>query len=209
MSTGPREGNIIDVSEDDSHLPADSPMSENLSANVESVREEIEWSQLDPDDGDVFEVPGVEQSFNDDDGNKERTELTLPSTSSTSAIRTKKRKNVNDFAGLLSRSMRQREERERQRAEDRKKLLLEEDKTANEPLFNFFKSMYQSTKNMPLQYQHLVRSQVFQAVSNAEADVMKIATTDKEPQILPNITTVQPNSSASLTDYINNYQCDN
>lgn len=109
---------------------------------------------------------------------------------------------------------------------------MEETKNTDDPLFNFFMSMYQLTKTMPHHYQHRVRAQVFQAVSDAEAEVMNItfnrppSTTsyessassiqhmapihhahqmERDPENLPSS---QPNSS-SLTYFISNYQCDN
>lgn len=141
--------------------------------------------QLEPDNENVFQYADIEQLLTygdkDDDGNRNHTELLVPSASSTSsAIHTKKKINIADLPSLLTRSMQKREEREQQRAEDRKKLLLEGDKTANDPLYSFFRSMYQSTRSMPIQYQHQVRAQVFQAVSGAEAKIMNMTTNKKE-----------------------------
>jgi hypothetical protein len=182
MSTGPREGNIVDGSDDDSHLPSELWRSENLeSQDVGSACGENEgWSQLDSD-GNVVQVDeegsDVEQPLITDeggDGGRRRTEFSLPPTTiSTPVTHTKKKKKHcnNDFRDLLNRSMQQREERARQRAEDRRKLL-EETKNTDDPLFNFFMSMYQLTKTMPHQYQHRVRAHVFQAVSDAEAEIM-------------------------------------
>uniref|UniRef100_T1IA17 BESS domain-containing protein n=1 Tax=Rhodnius prolixus TaxID=13249 RepID=T1IA17_RHOPR len=56
--------------------------------------------------------------------------------------------------------------------------------TLDDPLYNFFISMYQLTKNMPPNYQHKVRSQVFQAVSESEAAIMNIAS-DSSLSIFP------------------------
>lgn len=60
--------------------------------------------------------------------------------------RPKKSKKQDDLQSLLRRCIQQREERARQRAEERK--VSESDKTKNDPLYNFFVSMYQSTANL-------------------------------------------------------------
>lgn len=57
-------------------------------------------------------------------------------------------------------------------------------------------SMYQLTKTMPHHYQHRVRAQVFQAVSDAEAEVMNI--TFNRP---PSTTSYESSASSIATHF--------
>jgi hypothetical protein len=51
---------------------------------------------------------------------------------------------------------------------------LEGSKFTNDPLYNFFLSMYQTTRKMPPASQHFVRTKIFEVVSQTEASLLNI-----------------------------------
>lgn len=153
MSTGPREGNIND-SDDDSELPPARSGEENLD------RQEIEEERFCQSDRRDF----VSEDVGD---NTDRiSKFTLMHSKES-------KKKKEDVQTLLKRSLEQREERAKQRAEERQQLE-SKDRLKDDPLYNFFIAMYQSTKKMPPNYQLKVRSQIFQAVSQAEEEILNI-----------------------------------
>ncbi|XP_074039950.1 uncharacterized protein [Leptinotarsa decemlineata] len=174
MSAGPREGNVNDSDDDSQHSSA-LPLSNEIldSENVEG--EHCSSNHEQSNNADV-EEDKVEESSTKTTGTLEQT----------SVANTKKQKirKQDDVHCLLKRSLQKREERSKQREEERRKLE-SRDNPSDDPLYNFFLSMYQLTKNLPPQYQHRVRGQLFQAVSKAEEDVMNL----------------QSRPSSSLTSY--------
>ena len=87
-----------------------------------------------------------------------------------------------DVASLIQRSIQQREQRAKERAIERKKF--EDSKSTNDPLYNFFLSMYQTTQKMPPASQHFVRSKIFEVVSQTEASLLNFPQPPfEEPQI--------------------------
>lgn len=91
-----------------------------------------------------------------------------------SSCSTKQRKTTKklDVSTLIQQSIVQRERRAKERAIERKKI--EDTKSANDPLYHFFMSMYQATKNMPPIKQHYIRGKVFEVVSQTEASLLGI-----------------------------------
>lgn len=183
MSSGQREENI-EGSDEDSQLLSELSTNEYVACKYEESAQLYlpENAAIEED----TEVPDIEQPFikneeRNDDENRGRTESVTINV--TPLISTKRRKKINNVRAVLSRSLVRRGERARRRAE--------EPKNPDDHLFNFFKSMYQVTKAMPQQYQHRVRAQVFQAVSDAEAEVINI-----RPQ---SVTSLESSSSNLIT----------
>ncbi|XP_046986011.1 uncharacterized protein LOC124556017 [Schistocerca americana] len=73
-----------------------------------------------------------------------------------------------------------REDRVRQRAQERR--ALESNYIKDDPLYNFFISMCQLTKNMPHSYQRRIRGQLFQAFSLAEEEIMNVTLLSPRPE---------------------------
>lgn len=165
MSSGHREGNVND-SDDDSQLPSALPISNEI-LDSENV------------DGDNSHESVTHEQFNNADVDRDNIEESTRKTSGTlvqtpvaSSKQSKKRKQ-DDMQSLLKRALQQRDERTKKREEERRKLE-SRDNLTDDPLYNFFISMYQLTRKMPPNYQHRVRTQLFQAVSKAEEEIMNI-----------------------------------
>lgn len=62
----------------------------------------------------------------------------------------------------------------KQNEQKAKKRKMVEDDSQSDELYYFFLSMYKITKKMPPASQHIVRKKVFEAVSQAEADLLDI-----------------------------------
>lgn len=160
MSAGPREGNVLNDENDDSQR--------------DEILETGEVEGMSPENEDC-----ANQS-QDDEGSLPGTEFvaqpTAYSTSSAPAVHRKKADVAkrDDLQAMLKQSIQQREERARKRAEERKVLL--SSNTTDDALYNFFMSMYQLTKTMPSGYQHRVRDQIYQAVSQAEGELLNMNT---------------------------------
>lgn len=107
MSSGPREGNVVDGSDDESQLPSEPSKNEYLeSQDVGFACGESEGSsQLDPggnavpiDEGNTgVEQPLISDEGRYDDGSSRRTELLTPTASPTPLIPTKRRKKKQRF----------------------------------------------------------------------------------------------------------------
>ena len=81
-----------------------------------------------------------------------------------------KKMKKHDVARLIRQSTEQRERGAKERAIEQKNL--EDSKYTNDPLYNFFLSMYQTTQKMPPAYQHFVRTKIFEVVSQTEASLL-------------------------------------
>jgi len=164
-----KQGDNSQHSDDEESKPqsenADTLASENLeSCNVESVSEENDYVETETDDG-----------HEDID----RTEDTAESVKNTSSFVKKeiskqppKKMKKHDVASLIQRSIEQHEKRAKERAIERKRL--EDSRPANDPLYNFFLSMYQTTQKMPPASQHFIRTKIFEVVSQTEASLLNI-----------------------------------
>ncbi|XKL66130.1 hypothetical protein PGB90_009550 [Kerria lacca] len=86
----------------------------------------------------------------------------------------KRKSKTNDVREIIKECMKKREQQMLEQAEERKQLLQQHALT-NDLLYTFFMSMYQLTKKMPANYQHKIRSDVFNAVSQAEAEIMTVS----------------------------------
>lgn len=84
----------------------------------------------------------------------------------------KKLKKIHVY-NLTHKTFEQREQRLKERAEERKKL--EERNAPTDDLYLFYMSMYELTKKMPPSSQHIVRRNVFLAVSQEEAHLLNIS----------------------------------
>jgi hypothetical protein len=89
-----------------------------------------------------------------------------------------------DVAGLVQRCFEQRDQKAKERAIERN--MLEDSKYANDPLYNFFLSMYQTTRKMPPASQHFVRTKIFEVVSQTEASLLNIPHHPDASLLLPN-----------------------
>ncbi|XP_055624575.1 uncharacterized protein LOC129767565 [Toxorhynchites rutilus septentrionalis] len=76
-----------------------------------------------------------------------------------------------DSRGSAQRPRQLREDRSRERADEKRTL---HSNSSDDALHSFFVTMYQFTKTMPPEYQHRVRGQVFQVVSQAEEEIMNM-----------------------------------
>ncbi|XP_022184773.2 uncharacterized protein LOC111044028 [Nilaparvata lugens] len=100
-------------------------------------------------------------------------------TSATSTAKKSKKRKVDTVQSLLERSMeqernyQQESEKTNQRGEEKIRLEVS-DNFSEDPLYLFFISMYQLTRTMPPSFQHRVRSQLYNAVSTAEEDIMSM-----------------------------------
>lgn len=201
MSSGPREGNLGHGSDDESQFPSQPLTNEywegqneessqlDPGENVYEGNTEVEQPLINDEGNTEVEQPPINSEKHDDGGNRKQTgSLTQ---NSTLLIPQKKRKPNNDLRTILERSIKHRDERTRQRDEERAKLVAET-KNTDDPMFNFFMSMYQLTQAMPHHYQHRVRAQVFQTVSDAEAEIMNIR---------PSSVTSQGSTASSITTH--------
>lgn len=162
MSSERPEGNVND-SDDESQLsPAVFMSNENSEGeNSRDIHTNEQSINADADDGDNI------------DESKKKITGTLSQTLLANSKLTKHRK-LDDLQSLLKRSLNEQDERTQQGAEETRKVESRGNLT-DDPMYNFFISMYQLTRKMPSNYQHRVRNQVFQAVSEAEEEIMNIS----------------------------------
>ncbi|KAH1027267.1 hypothetical protein HUJ05_000812 [Dendroctonus ponderosae] len=189
MTTWPREGNIVTDSDNDSPLLS---VAETLSQSMKTHDMEMTCE----DDGSA--QPDSEEFYVTDsvasDGESSRgPETSLPPVINYTPVVRNKRHKQGPYE-RLKKCMQQREERARKRSEERKKIL-EQSSTLDDPLYNFYMSMYQLTKQMSPIYQHRVRAQVFQTVSEAEASIMSFPSlplrhTEERPENQQTISTL-------------------
>ena len=92
-------------------------------------------------------------------------------TDSSSTISPNKAKN--DVPSQCKQSLTKRKNWSAERAKKRRKIL-EDRKTSSDPLFYFFMSMYETTRNMPPSSQYIVRNNIFKAVAEMEATLLDI-----------------------------------
>lgn len=104
---------------------------------------------------------------------------------------TTKKKQYNDLHDFLIESLQKRDSRNEKMTVDRR-ALLENDSIKNDPLFNFFMSMYQITKGMPPMYQHRIRGHLYNAVSQAESEILNTASTSTSASQSPSRNTFVP-----------------
>jgi len=151
-------GDNLQHSDDEESQPqsknTDTLASENLeSCNVESVTEE-------KDD--------VETENNDSHEDIHRTEDTVESVKNTSFVKKQisepppKKMKKHDVATLVQQYIEQREQSAKERASECKKL--EDSEPTNDPCYNFFLSMYETTKKMPPLAQHIVQTEILEIV---------------------------------------------
>ncbi|XP_037939491.1 uncharacterized protein LOC119672503 [Teleopsis dalmanni] len=153
-SVGNREGYTFDHTCNDSQFSYDSTT--YLPFEMVEVEEECkDESELQPQDDDNIVEVGKEINY----------------------VKEEKKNFDNDSCDLIKRSMQPYHQSLEQSAEDTKNINQNKNKKSEEssdPLYTFFMSMYQATKQMPPIYQHKVRSQVFQSISDAEADILNM-----------------------------------
>lgn len=106
-----------------------------------------------------------------------------PQTFSTPTTKSVKKFKKDNVTTLLKECIEKREERAKARTEERKKLVKQLQPTQNDPLFNFFMAMYQSTKKMPPSYQHMIKNRLFNEVSQAEAMLLGIGPSVQQQSI--------------------------
>ncbi|CAG9853847.1 unnamed protein product [Phyllotreta striolata] len=160
MANKSREGNLQDNE------------TENISQDFEVNEEAVEV-----DNENLQQMDIEQQSENVEDESQSQTlseKLPTMRTSSATPKAVKKLKKDN-VATLFKESIEKREERAKARMEERRTLLQQIQPTQNDPLFNFFMAMYQSTKRMPPSYQHMVKNRLFNEVSQAEAMLLGIS----------------------------------
>ncbi|KAJ8934919.1 hypothetical protein NQ314_013109 [Rhamnusium bicolor] len=169
MANRSRCGNIGDDSDyEESQEQAENTETENVEENVDTENVDTENSE-----------------HNEDDNNRDKTEKSVkspatPSSSSTlTSVPRNKRFKKDDIGSVLKQSIQRHEQRAQDRALERKKL--EQLKAPSDHLYHFFMSMYEITKIMPPASQHLVRNNVFQAVSQVEADLLNTTSAEHIP----------------------------
>ncbi|XP_055624573.1 uncharacterized protein LOC129767564 [Toxorhynchites rutilus septentrionalis] len=164
MLAGSREGNINAESNEDSQELEQfvSTMSEKrYKPNV--TNEEIEQSLVE------------DTTSNDEEPSSIKHNAISHISSSTPVAYSKqpKKSRPDDKNGCFEqRSIPLRENNERKQAGERRTL---QANSGDDPLHNFFISMYQFTKTMPPDYQHRVRGQIFRAVSEAEGEILNVS----------------------------------
>lgn len=130
------------------------------------------------------DLPALERAHENNDGiggdSVDKLSENIPDVSPTIPKTSEPRRKVRkvDIDHLIVKSIETRDKRAKERDEQRKKI--EESMTHKDELHLFFMSMYELTKKMPPLSQHIVRKNVFQAVSEEEARLLKIP-----EQILP------------------------
>lgn len=77
-----------------------------------------------------------------------------------------------DLNEAMMKSIDNYEKRAKTRDELRKSMAENKGNEPTDPLYQFFMSMYNTTKNMPLSYQLRVKRKVFETVSEAEEDIL-------------------------------------
>lgn len=158
MSTGPRDTNIPEDAMSVNETTEETSNLENRSSTDKS------------NEGDIHTIEESSVTENNDCESRRRRELASTSYTSSTPVA---RKRQTDICNLFKQSVQERTARARQRDEERK-IFMEQNSTRNDPLYNFFLSMYQATKNMPCNYQHAIKSKLFQAVSEAEAAIWNL-----------------------------------
>ncbi|XP_049939495.1 uncharacterized protein LOC126416062 [Schistocerca serialis cubense] len=170
MTAGPRDSNLGD----------DSDHSSQATTKTSARSDTLETEELEDNNSLDNEANEQSQDINNYDSNEVSsrsigTECIARHTATSTPViqrnQSRKRKQE-DVVILLKQSMQQHEDRARQRAEERR--ALDSHCIKDDPLYNFFISMYQLTKNMPQSYQHRIRGQLFQAVSLAEEEIMNV-----------------------------------
>lgn len=155
MSTGPREGNLNTQSDEDSQGTADQQILSTDGADgtlSDVVNEDIEESDV---------VPRGNEG-------ESSTPKRLPVPHAFNKPVNKKKKD-DTIRSMLQHSMEMRHQRARERSEERRSLI---QNNSDDPLYNFFISMYQQTKTMPPYHQHRIKCQLFQSVSQAEEEIL-------------------------------------
>lgn len=206
MGNRPREGNLEleseeeqtqDLPENADSVERDNSMRENY--NTETLPANSEKPENDTEIEDLLS----ENILNDSVTSKSMSEP---------IVQKHKRIKKDDISSLIKESMNRREKRAEERAIERKKA---SEKAAQpeygDGLQKFFLSMYEITRKMPATYQHLIRNNVYQAVSEIEAEYLQIGTSSQQhfsqtgPQI-PILHQLQPISErtySSSTSYSN------
>lgn len=105
---------------------------------------------------------------------------------------TTKNKQYDDLHDFLVESLQKRDARTQRMAVERR-TLPENDSVKSDPLYNFFMSMYQITKSMPPAFQHKIRGDLYNAVSQAEVEIMNIASTSTSASQSPSRNPSVPN----------------
>lgn len=110
--------------------------------------------------------------------NQERLKIrSVPAFLSTSSTALKSRRfKKDDKPCTLTEFLQEREKRDHEKALENENFE-ETGKPIDDALYHFFMSMYQITKKLPVTYQHIVRNNVFQAVTMAEANCLQISDT--------------------------------
>ncbi|KAL3283110.1 hypothetical protein HHI36_006268 [Cryptolaemus montrouzieri] len=150
-------------------------------------------SNIDHDDCTVIEEPHTQNIMSDNDyelrDDTHSTNLSIkditahisPATLAPSSLQ--KNTNVilrphskikeNNITALMKQNMEILRQISDQRSEERKRIL-EEIEISKDPLYHFFIFVYETTKKMPPSYQYIVRNEVYHAVSNMEAKLLKL-----------------------------------
>lgn len=178
MANKTREGNLNEDI-DDSETPSQNFDIDSPTDLVEEREESLNMQQ------------GI-RSARDEALSQALPEISPPTQAPTSSKQMKK----DTIAGLLKRSMEQHEERRKSRSEERKRIL-EQTSAPSDPVYHFFMSMYEVTKNMPPSSQFVVKNDVFRVVTEMEATLLNI------PARTPQSNTVQRPSYHELSPYSN------
>lgn len=94
---------------------------------------------------------------------------------------------------MIQQSITNREQRAKERAIERQKLV--DFKPPNDPLYHFFMSMYQTTHTMPLASQLTIKNKIFEVVSQVESDLLNFQQNAcQEPQQAQRSIYIQPQS---------------
>ena len=168
MANRKRGDNLQHSDDEESQPPSentDTWATVNLeSCNVELVTEEND--DVEPENNDVHE-------------DIDRMEDTAKSVKNKSSfVKTQiskqppKKMEKHDVASRIQRSTEQREQGAKERVIERK--MLDDSRPENDPLYNFFLSMYQTTQRMPSASQHFIRAKIFEVVSQTEASLLNI-----------------------------------
>lgn len=118
-------------------------------------------------DGHLDESNGIgnELSLSEEEVQK-TSEVTPPNKSNNKKMKT------SDLNEALMKSITNYEKRAAARDEVRKTMAENKGNEPSDPLFHFFMSMYNTTKNLPLSYQLQVKRKIFETVSEAEENTM-------------------------------------
>lgn len=118
-------------------------------------------------DGHLDESNGIgnELSLSEEEVQK-TSEVTPPNKSNNKKMKT------SDLNEAVMKSITNYEKRAAARDEVRKTMAENKGNEPSDPLFHFFMSMYNTTKNLPLSYQLQVKRKIFETVSEAEENTM-------------------------------------